>query len=124
MENLNSGVSGLPGSGELAQIVVPVTILVLGKVTEIGPAVQPRIVAVIKSDLDGIMSHRLNTLDANGCFASLQGFLSRGVSANLCGGRVDPKKFRAEFEGGTVIEVQLKHALALRIVESTHTVLP
>jgi hypothetical protein len=81
-------------------------------------------VAVIKSDLDGIMSHRLNALDANGCFASLQGFLSRGVSANLCGGRVDPKKFRAEFEGGTVIEVQLKHALALRVVESTHTVLP
>jgi len=39
MENLDGGISGLPGSGQLAKIVVPVTILILGKVTEIGPAV-------------------------------------------------------------------------------------
>src|SRR5450759_487090 len=86
------------------QVTGPVAGLILSKVIEIVPGIEPGIVPVRKFELDGIRADRLDRLDRDVLLADLEHFLPWPVAAHFRRRRKDAQVFASELKVLTVVK--------------------
>lgn len=75
------------------QVVLPMGIGVLCQVVQVVPVVQAAVVAVGKSEFEGVLACGLDVGQADFSFACLQFFLAVSVTAHFGAGRVNAQQF-------------------------------
>ena len=73
--------------GKTIEVGLPVMLTLAAEIPQEIPAVQPRIVAIIEVEADGVMPGRFDLADADMLLAHLEHLLARPVAAYLGRGR-------------------------------------
>src|SRR5450759_3862931 len=92
------------------QIAGPVAGLILSKVIEIVPGIEPGIVTIRKFELDGIRANRLDSLDRDVLLANLEHFLPRPMAAHFRRRRKDAQVFAGELKVLAVVKRDFQNA--------------
>lgn len=109
----HGGVAVYTGSLESGDVVGPERVLILSEEVQVVPAVDPAVMAIGKSRLDGVVADLHHTNNFYRALARLQRLLPRPMSAYLGRRRIHPQQLIGEPVLRAVFIAQLEHTREL-----------
>ena len=104
-QSLANGRAGARMSGSLRPpllVASPIRRLVPSELVQVPPGEQSRVMPVVKDNFDGVLADGLDRPDADILFAQHQHFLSRAMSFDFRGGRMNAQILERQLEPAAV----------------------
>jgi len=91
-------------------VACPVRRLVPSELVQVPPGEQSRVMAVVEDNFDGILADGLDGPDADSLFAQHQDLLSRAVSFDFRGGRMNAQVLEGQLKPAAIGKTHLQQA--------------